>query len=57
MPNSKPVANSLQALKGETATLIFYEAPHRVLACLRDMATVFGPQRQVVMAQRINQDL
>ena len=53
--NAKQQARTkqLQALKDETGTLIFYEAPHRVLACLRDMATVFGAERQVVMAREL----
>jgi len=43
----------LQHLANETRTLIFYEAPHRVLACLEDMAEVFGVERQVVMAREL----
>ena len=43
----------LQLLAEETRTVIFYEAPHRLLACLRDMADVFGPNRQVVMAREL----
>ena len=53
--NAKQQARTkqLQALKDETSTLIFYEAPHRVLACLRDMVVVFGAERQVVMAREL----
>ena len=53
--NAKQQARTkqLQALKDETGTLIFYEAPHRVLACLRDMVVVFGAERQVVMAREL----
>lgn len=43
----------LQALAEESRTLIFYEAPHRVLACLQDMVAVFGADRQVVMAREL----
>ncbi len=43
----------LQALAEETRTLIFYEAPHRLLACLRNMADVFGADRQIVMAREL----
>ncbi len=43
----------LELLAEEHRTLIFYEAPHRVLACLRDMATVFGDARLVVMAREL----
>lgn len=43
----------LEALKTETRTTIFYEAPHRLLACLGDMQTIFGEQRQVVIAREL----
>lgn len=43
----------LRALQAETRTLIFYEAPHRVLESVRDMATVFGPERELVMAREL----
>lgn len=42
------------ALKSDTRTLIFYESPHRILACLEDMASCFGPQREAVMAREIS---
>jgi len=45
--------NALAALAGETRTLIFYEAPHRVLETLEDMATVFGGEREVVIAREL----
>ncbi|MGK0442545.1 MAG: 16S rRNA (cytidine1402-2'-O)-methyltransferase [Pseudohongiellaceae bacterium] len=43
----------LEVLKEEARTLIFYEAPHRVLACLQDMQQVMGGDRDVVMAREI----
>lgn len=43
----------LEALKDESRTLIFYEAPHRLLDCLRDMQAVFGDEREVVMAREL----
>ncbi len=43
----------LQALKDELRTLIFYEAPHRLLVCLQDMLGVFGPEREVVLAREL----
>lgn len=43
----------LQALVDETRTLIFYEAPHRLLASLRDMSDVLGGDRVVVMAREL----
>jgi 16S rRNA (cytidine1402-2'-O)-methyltransferase len=38
----------LEQLAGIPATLIFYEAPHRLLACLEDMAAVLGPRKAAV---------
>lgn len=43
----------LQALTGETRTLIFYEAPHRVLESVMAMAEAFGAQRQAVLAREL----
>jgi 16S rRNA (cytidine1402-2'-O)-methyltransferase len=43
----------LQQLDHESRTMIFYEAPHRLLACLQDMVTVFGADRQLVMAREV----
>ncbi len=53
--NAKRAARlkQMQSLVDETRTLIFYEAPHRVLACLQDMMTVFGAEREVVMAREL----
>lgn len=45
--------NQLEKLKDETQTLIFYEAPHRILDSIQDMATVFGADRPVGFAREI----
>lgn len=45
--------NRLAKLAGETVTLIFYEAPHRVQACLQSMVEVFGGEREAVLAREI----
>lgn len=42
----------LESLKNETRTMIFYEAPHKLLATLSDMASVFG-DREVVFAREL----
>lgn len=34
-------------------TLIFYEAPHRILECLNDMTAIFGAQRQLTIAREL----
>ncbi|MGE8558358.1 MAG: 16S rRNA (cytidine(1402)-2'-O)-methyltransferase [Acinetobacter sp.] len=43
----------LEKLKDETQTLIFYEAPHRILESVKDMAQVFGADRAVGFAREI----
>jgi 16S rRNA (cytidine1402-2'-O)-methyltransferase len=42
----------LEELAGVPATLIFFEAPHRILASLEDMIAVFG-QRRASMAREL----
>jgi len=44
---------ALGLLKYERRTLIFYESPHRLLASIEDMSTVFGGERQLVIAHEI----
>lgn len=43
----------LKSLANETRTLIFYEAPHRILECVQDMAAIFGVDRRVVLAREL----
>ena len=43
----------LTELKDQTCTLIFYESTHRILASLDDMITVFGKDREAVIAREI----
>lgn len=43
----------LQKLIDEPRTLIFYEAPHRLLETLEAMLAVFGPERVAVLAREI----
>jgi 16S rRNA (cytidine1402-2'-O)-methyltransferase len=43
----------LQALAAEPRTLIFYEAPHRILDTLQDIVAVFGAQRHAVLAREL----
>lgn len=45
--------NQLRSLADDPRTLIFYEAPHRILETLQDMVEVFGPEREVVMAREL----
>lgn len=52
---SKAVARStyLQALCEEPRTLVFYEAPHRILETLSAMVNVFGAQRDAVLVREL----
>jgi 16S rRNA (cytidine1402-2'-O)-methyltransferase len=43
----------LTALKNESRTMIFYEAPHRILDLLQDMQSVLGQEREVVIAREL----
>ena len=43
----------LQALAQDPRTLVFYEAPHRVLETLQDAAAVFGANRPGVLAREL----
>lgn len=43
----------LDQVKEEPRTLIFYEAPHRILECLQDMELVFGPDRPALLAREL----
>jgi len=42
----------LQSLSAETATLVFYEAPHRLLDALGDMLKIFG-DREIAVAREL----
>lgn len=46
--------NQLNDLKNLPVTLIFYEAPHRILACLTDMIAIFGAERAVTFCREIS---
>lgn len=43
----------LNLLKEEPRTLIFYEAPHRILECLQDMEAIFGAERPAVLGREL----
>ncbi len=43
----------LQVLSIETRTLVLFEAPHRILDTLKDLLTVFGAERQAVVAREL----
>lgn len=43
----------LQRLRGETRTMIFYEAPHKLCATLRDLAAAFGEERRLSLSREL----
>ena len=51
----KPTARraALESLRGIDAVLVFYEAPHRVLETLEDLAAVLEPAREIVFAREL----
>lgn len=45
--------NYLHNLKMESRTLVFYEAPHRILACFASLIKVFGEQRPACLLREL----
>ncbi len=43
----------LEALKTQTVTLVFYEAPHRILECVADLCLVLGADRRITFAREL----
>ncbi|MDD6643379.1 MAG: 16S rRNA (cytidine(1402)-2'-O)-methyltransferase [Firmicutes bacterium] len=43
----------LQSLKNETRTMIFYEAPHKLTATLRDLSEAFGAERHISLCREL----
>lgn len=43
----------LEGLKNKTETLIFYESPYRLKKMLEELVSVFGEERQVVLAREV----
>lgn len=44
---------ALAALRGISATLVFYEAPHRIIETVEALANAFEPTRQIVFAREL----
>lgn len=47
---------ALRALKAETRTIVFYEAPHRIRESMDDLFSVFGPGRSMALARELTKD-
>lgn len=43
----------LESLRSEARTLVFYEAPHRILETLEDMKEILGETREAVLAREL----
>jgi 16S rRNA (cytidine1402-2'-O)-methyltransferase len=52
-PKSTPRIEHLLCLKNESRTILFYESPHRILATLSDLRTVFGEHRKITIAREL----
>jgi 16S rRNA (cytidine1402-2'-O)-methyltransferase len=46
-------SDRLQEITKETKTMIFYEAPHRLLSTLQDLAIILGNNRAIVLAREL----
>ena len=44
---------ALQRLVELPYTLVFYEAPHRIIECVNDLAAIFGGERQITFAREL----
>jgi 16S rRNA (cytidine1402-2'-O)-methyltransferase len=54
LPNKSAARRTvLQALSSHPYTLVFYEAPHRIVECVADLCAVLGGERQIVLAREI----
>lgn len=54
LPNkSRQREHALQKLAADTATLVFYEAPHRIVETVDALLQAFGPERHVVLGREL----
>lgn len=54
LPNKSAARRTvLQSLISHPYTLVFYEAPHRIVECVADLCAVLGGKRQIVVAREI----
>jgi 16S rRNA (cytidine1402-2'-O)-methyltransferase len=43
----------LENLKSQTVTLVLYEAPHRIVECVEDIAQILGGERQITFCREL----
>ena len=55
-PPAKQIARRqwMQKLANDTRTLVFYETPHRIGACLQDAVRCFGEQRTAALVKELS---
>lgn len=51
--NKKSRQAHLASLKDEQRTMIFYEAPHKLMATLQDFSQTFGPDRRITFCREL----
>ncbi len=51
--NRKSRKEHLDSLKDEKRTMIFYEAPHKLLKTLKDMSEAFGGNRRIAISREL----
>jgi 16S rRNA (cytidine1402-2'-O)-methyltransferase len=44
---------ALESIKGYHSTLVFYEAPHRIVECIEDLDLVLGSERRITIAREL----
>jgi 16S rRNA (cytidine1402-2'-O)-methyltransferase len=52
-PKSAARRKALAALREHDCALVFYEAPHRIVECVDDIAAVMQPEREMVIAREL----
>lgn len=53
-PKQQARRKRLESLREETRTLVFYEAPHRIEACLKDLSEIFGEEREAALCKELS---
>jgi len=51
--NKKNRREHLESLKGEVRTMIFHEAPHKLLGTLEDLRDTFSPERKIALCREL----
>ena len=52
-PRSGERRSALETVRESSETLVFYEAPHRILEMLSDLEKTLGPERRIVLAREL----